>query len=362
MKKRSIHIIITVLLFSFFSASAQDKYKRADNLFAKMWYVKAAEAYEKVIEEGDTTKQALQKAGDAYYFNTNMENAYRWYDRLVSQYPNNVDSEYIFRYAHTLLGLGKHKEAKKWMTAFSKKAKKEDLRTIKFDQEQHSIDDILALEPQFTLRNLSINTVNSDFGPMYYKENTLVYSSAADTSYYHERRYRWNEQPFLNLYIGRMNTLQNDVIKIEGFSKEINTKYHEASAAFSPDGKKMYFTRNNYNGELGRDLDGINHLKLYSAKSIVNEKGNQVWEDIKELPFNSINYSVGHPALSPDGKKLYFVSDMPGTIGATDIFVVDVLDNDEYSMPKNLGTRINTAGREMFPFVTNEKLYFASDI
>ncbi|GAA4112358.1 hypothetical protein GCM10022393_10760 [Aquimarina addita] len=102
-------------------------------------------------------------------------------------------------------------------------------------------------------------------------------------------------------------------------------------------------------------------MKLYSAILKKEERGKEVWTDIKELPFNSEDYSVGHPAVSPDGKQLYFVSDMPGSIGATDIFVVDILDNDEYSQPRNLGNQINTYGREMFPYITKEKLYFASD-
>src|SRR5690606_6461404 len=85
------------------------------------------------------------------------------------------------------------------------------------------------------------------------------------------------------------------------------------------------------------------------------------WAKAKELPFNSDRYSMGHPALSPDGKKLYFISDMPGSMGETDIFVVDILGDDKYSRPKNLGPGINTERKEMFPYVTDKKLYFSSN-
>src|SRR5690606_15659442 len=127
-----------------------------------------------------------------------------------------------------------------------------------------------------------------------------------------------------------------------------------------PDEKTIYFTRNNYEGKLKKDGNGVNHLKLYSATA--EEKDGKIkWGDIKELPFNSDNYSVGQPAVSKDGTKLYFVSDMPGTIGETDIFVVDILEDGNYGQPKNLGETINTTGREMFPYITDRALYFATD-
>ncbi len=95
----------------------------------------------------------------------------------------------------------------------------------------------------------------------------------------------------------------------------------------------------------------------YIMRDLVDEE----WTNISEVPFNSEEYSVGQPALSADGKKLYFVSDMPGSIGGTDIFVVDILEGNSFSEPKNLGIGINTSGREMFPFLTKEKIYFSSD-
>jgi outer membrane protein OmpA-like peptidoglycan-associated protein len=173
------------------------------------------------------------------------------------------------------------------------------------------------------------------------------------------------------MYVGELDEIESDLKLIDEFSEKLNTRYHEATLAFSPDETKVYFTRNNYDGDLHRDNKGTNHLKLYSADLIRDVDSILTWQNVKELPFNSEDYSVGHPSVSSDGKLLYFVSDMPGSIGATDIFVVDILDhnqstnsNDEYtgySKPRNLGGKINTAGREMFPYITDNTLYFASD-
>ncbi len=382
--KKSIILIFILSVFNFLHAQnfvsdsldLESSTPKADKLFKRMWYKEAAQSYEtelnslnrKKDKKNENYLRVLKRTGDAYFFNTDMENAYRIYDKLIATYYPNINPEYIFRYAHSLEGIGRYDEAKRWMKEFAKKTKKSDDRSKNYNQVEQTIEDVLNIQPQFVLHNMSINTEYSDFGPMYYKEK-LVFSSAVDSSNFHTRIYHWNEQPFLNLYVGDLNAIESDIDNTEEFSKKINTRYHEAVLTFTPDHKRVYFTRNNYDGELGRDKKGTNHLKLYSADLVTNKEGNEEWRNIKELPFNSNEYSVGHPTLSSDGKLLYFVSDMPGSIGGTDIFVVDVYEdtkNDsisstQYSKPRNLGDQINTAGREMFPFITDKALYFASD-
>ena len=381
MKKIITSIILLCAITCSFAQSLDKKSStpRADKLFKRMWYKEAAALYEREFDKLNKVKsnkgtedyiRLLKKAGDSYYFNTDMENAYRWYDILISDNYSKVDAEYIFRFANTLEGIGKYKESKQWMKEFAKRTKDKDDRSAKFNQEEKTIEDVLNIEPHFTLHNVSVNTEYSDFGTAYYKDK-LIYSSAIDSSNFHTRIYEWNKQPFLNMYVGEMNEIESNVQKIDEFSDKLNTKYHEATLAFSPDEKKVYFTRNNYDGKLRRDGEGTNHLKLYSADLVGDDHDevSSVWRNVKELPFNSEDYSVGHPTISSDGKLLYFVSDMPGSIGATDIFVVDILDNNEineenssgFSKPRNLGPSINTAGREMFPYITDTTLYFASD-
>ena len=79
------------------------------------------------------------------------------------------------------------------------------------------------------------------------------------------------------------------------------------------------------------------------------------------MPFNSNIHSVAHPALSPDGKYIYFSSDMKGTLGSSDIYRAKILKSG-YGKPENLGDRINTSGRESFPFISDDNvLYYSSD-
>ncbi|MDP5157863.1 MAG: OmpA family protein [Flaviramulus sp.] len=375
--------ITLLLLFTISISFSQSSTKKADKLFERMWYKEASVLYELELgkferknKKFNTTNDStyinlLKRAGDSYFFNTDMKNAYRWYDKLISDFYPEVDAEYIFRYAHTLEGVERYGDAKRWMKEFAKQTKNKDDRSDLLDQESLTVEDVLDILPQFILKNVAINTKYSDFGPMYYKDQ-LVYSSAVDSSNYHTRIYHWNEQPFLNMYLGKLNKIESDLKLIDAFSDKLNTRYHEATLAFSPDETKVYFTRNNYDGDLQRDDKGTNHLKLYSAEIRMDKDSLPTWQNVKELPFNSEDYSVGHPTVSTDGKLLYFVSDMPGSIGATDIFVVDILNEDTnnqiqdstytgYSKPRNLGEKVNTAGREMFPYITDNALYFASD-
>jgi outer membrane protein OmpA-like peptidoglycan-associated protein len=146
--------------------------------------------------------------------------------------------------------------------------------------------------------------------------------------------------------------------KPEKFANKIRIPFHEATPIFTKDGQTMYFTQNNYlKGKKGKNSEKITLFKIYKAKLIDKE-----WSNVEELPFDSDNYSVGHPALSPDEKTLYFASDMPGTKGQSDIFKCTIDEEGNYGIPENLGSKINTEGRESFPFISEEnELYFASD-
>jgi outer membrane protein OmpA-like peptidoglycan-associated protein len=168
----------------------------------------------------------------------------------------------------------------------------------------------------------------------------------------------WNGLPYLDLYeanIGEGGMLSNPT-PLKG---DINSPYHESSAVFTKDGGTVYFTRNNYmDGKKKRDKDRLVSLKIYKATK--NE--NDVWGNVEELPFNSDSYAVAHPALSLDEKRLYFSSDMEGSLGRSDIWYVDILPNGTYGTPVNFGTVINTPERESFPYISdNNNLYFSSD-
>lgn len=203
----------------------------------------------------------------------------------------------------------------------------------------------------YSVKNLDANSENSDFGTTFYGENKIVFSSSRKAPGVSNKKWDGNNQPFLDLYIGDVNS-RGEIINVKPFSKSVNSKYHDAMVAFSPDLKDVYFTSNNYlHGELRS-----NNLKIFKAS--INSNGH--WTNIVTLPFNSDDYSTGQPSLSKDGKKLYFVSNMPGGYGDTDVYVVTVNDG-HYGAAKNLGPTINSKYKEYTPYVDGNILYFSSN-
>lgn len=342
---------------AFKSNSSIKLIKKADEYFNKMWYTEAANLYEEALKEkSNYSFKVIQKAGDAHYFSSNMEQAHKWYSILYEEYKAEMSADNIFKYAHSLKGTGNYSRSKRLMRLYNRKMDDENDTVLNSVQNEAVLDEILNAPIRYEIKNLNVNSAYSDFAPMYHNENDIVFASASDSSFINTRRYKWDNQPYLDLYVGQLNKESSDIKNAVKFSKKVNTKYHEAGVTFTPDNKTMYFTRNNFKKKLRRDSDGINHLKIYRSQKVDDE-----WTEATELPFNSDAYSTGHPALSKDGKKLYFVSDMPGSMGDTDIFVVDILEDGTFSSPKNLGPEINTKQKEMFPFINEEKFYFSSN-
>ena len=211
---------------------------------------------------------------------------------------------------------------------------------------------------RYVIKDLNINNAYSNFGTSFYGPDKLIFAQPEKRNYIISNVWKTNNQPFLDLYVG--DIAQNgELVNVQKFSSKINTRFHEADVCFSKDTKTVYFSRSNYyNGHYGKDSLGINRIKMF--KATVEQNGE--WSNIVPMPFDNDNYSVGHPALSEDEKTLYFISDMPGTLGKTDIFKVAIYSDGTYGTPVNLGPNVNTPEREMFPYVDgNDELYFSSD-
>jgi len=212
---------------------------------------------------------------------------------------------------------------------------------------------------EYKIKNLDeVNSSVSDFGTSYFGDR-IIYSSSKNKFNSNNKKWDGNNQPFLELYVGNPDQEDGEIMNETLLSSNLNSRYHDSNAIFTKDLSRVYFTRNNYIHDIYTPNDnGINLIQLYTAK--VNKKGK--WTHIKPMPFNSKEYQTGHPALSPDETKLYFTSDMPGSIGKTDIWMVDVLEDDNYGDPVNLGSPINSISKEMFPFVSEDnKLYYSSN-
>lgn len=353
MKTKAI-VIIALLLKSFLVDAQQVKIKRADKDFEKFAYVDAIKTYEKVAEKGYKSVELFQKLGNSYYFQGKLKDANKWYTELFAM-NQPVDTEYYFRYAQTLKAVGDYKKADQMMAQFNAK-NGTDLRGKLAKSQSDYLAEIKKNSGRYKIENAGINSQFSDYGTAFYKDE-IVFTSAKDTGGIVSKKHNWTNQSFTNLYSASKSE-ENNLGTPEKFSKSVASKYHESTPAFTKDGNTMYFTRNNYlNGKKGKNSEQTILLKIYRAK-----KEGDKWKNIEELPFNNNNYSVAHPALSADEKTLYFASNMPGTLGASDIFKVNINADGSFGKPENLGNKINTEARETFPFISNNnELYFASD-
>ena len=362
-----------VFIIVLFSTSLQlltaQNLRKANHLFLKRAYVEAAKLY---LKEDPKNQEVLEKLGDCYYYNSEMKDAVNWYEQLFTNYENEISPEYYLKYAEALKGIGDFTKA----DALQKKYDTKENISAPTESTQAYIQQInQSIKRPFIIHSINGNSKGSDFGVSYYEKNNVVFASTRgieklsswndnnkikiflNKSLGKGKLYSWNEQPYLNLYTATIDSV-GGFKNIVPFSNTINTKLHESNAVFTNDGLTMYFTRNNYlNGKKGKDSNKVTNLKIYKASLINGE-----WTNVTELPFDNDNYSVEHPALSPDNKTIYFASDMPGSIGSFDLYSVAINTDGTYGTPVNLGNKINTELREQFPFISEDgSLYFASD-
>jgi outer membrane protein OmpA-like peptidoglycan-associated protein/tetratricopeptide (TPR) repeat protein len=334
--------------------SQKTEIAKADKQYNAYAYVDAIKIYERVAEKGYKNEKMFQKLGNAYYFNAELVEAAKWYSELFAM-NQDQEPEYFFRYSQALKSIGDYVNANKMLEQFNVKSGNER-RAQLFENNKNYLEEINSNSGRFDITDAGINSEYSDFGSVFF-QNKLVFASSREVQGVSKKIFKQTNQSFLNLYESEVlpnGNLSESIL----FDNKINSKFHESTPAFTRDGKTMYFTRNNYlAGKKGEDSKKVMLLKLYKS-TLKNGK----WSDVTELSFDSNQYSTAHPILSPDDKTLYFASDMPGTIGQSDLFEVAINEDGSFGTPKNLGAKINTEGRETFPFISDDnELYFASD-
>ena len=342
----------TSLLF----AQPEKELEKANEMYKNFSYVDAIKIYERIAQKGFVNQEMLQSLGNAYYYNAEYKKALPWYEQLFQEGKYKVKPEYYYRYAQTLKSVGDYTQADKMMAKFVELTNANDTRAALFEENKDYQTVIKNNSGRFQLNNASVNTENSEYGTAFYGDK-IVFAGATDARKAKRGVSQWTGESFYDLY--EAEHFDQKLGSRKPFSSSINTQFNESTPVFTKDGNTMYFTRNNYvNRKLGSDIENTILLKILRATK--DKNGN--WGDIVEVPFNSDQYNVAHPALSPDEKYLYFASDMPGSFGNSDIFRVEILGDNQYGTPENLGNIINTAGRESFPYISKDNvLYYSSD-
>ncbi|WP_276168365.1 OmpA family protein [Zobellia alginiliquefaciens] len=345
-------IVLYIFMGTCLMVTAQSKEERAKAYFSDFKFDKAVELYSDLAaEKKRPSLDVIQHLADSYFNMNRYQEAVKWYDKLYLIKGKDVGEGNIIKLVQSLKASMQNERADQVLRDFYTD---EDRLNMMLAQKKY-LDSILGEKEKYATTNLAFNSKKSDFGPMLFNDG-LIFASARDTIKANGELYPWNKQPYLDLYITRPD---DPNFIPEKYLENLESSYHDATLSFSWDGQTVYFTRNylKKKNKLSANEDGLSNMQILRGTI----RNNQL-VDVTSLSFNSKEYSCGHPALSPDGRHLYFTSNMPGGFGESDIYVVDLNnDGDVLSDPMNLGPAINTRGREMFPFVSNEVLYFSSD-
>lgn len=346
---KKIIIAVVTLLIGIQGKAQNNKINTANKDYDNLVYSKAIVKYEKLAKK-NSDPELFKNLGDSYYFTANLKEASEWYGKFfVNSINETTDKETLYRYIQSLRATSNYAKADQYMDDFARVFPK-DIRSGLFKNQPNYRKVIDNNSNRYTIAATNINSKYYDYGPSFY-ENRLVFASSRGNT----KKNGWTDQAYTDIYFAEKNE-DGTYLNVQKLDGDVNTSLHEDSPVFTKDGSTMYFTRNNFiNKQIGKDSRQVVLLKLYRARLNRGE-----WTNVEELPFNSDEYSVAHPALSPDEKKLYFASDMPGTKGDSDIYKVDILNNG-FGKPVSL-TEINTESRETFPFVSSDnELYFSSD-
>jgi outer membrane protein OmpA-like peptidoglycan-associated protein/tetratricopeptide (TPR) repeat protein len=354
MKKQCL--VIALFLVAFTSFGQAGKLKKANNYFDKLAYSFAAELYEELIGSELDSPTLKSKLATCYYLMGNTVKAENDFALMINSPEATKDD--FFYYAQALKQNGKYSESDIWMAKVNQLSSN-DSRGLSYANNTTYFDKIEGEGARFEIKNLNCNSSVSDFGAYPSVNGKQVYFiSSRRKPVIIQYEWPWNESQYLDVYKSDVDSI-NELSNVSLLDKKVNTRFHEGPLCFSSDGKYVYFTRSNVaRGRQRKDKQGIQNLKLFRAT--IDQEGN--WNNEEELPFNSKEYSVGHPSISNDGKDLYFVSNMPGGFGGADLYKATINPDGTFGKAENLGLVYNTEGQEMFPwFNVNGDLFFSSN-
>ena len=344
--------ILLFVLFSVVSTAQTKETKEADQLFDRYEYGSAAKAYLVLVEKGNTSEYAYKQLAESYFKIEKTTEAEKWYALTVK---SSKDVETLYNYIQVLKYNGKYDEANTQMKSFANQFPT-DTRAVAFKSNPDYLNILRNKEPLFEVNKINLNAENSNFGAVLYG-NTLYFAAAKKEG---TKIYGWNEEPFLDLYQSEFNKQDNTYGVPTGIS-ELNSVYHEGPLTMTKDGNTIYFSSESFKDKLF-EKDKVKKLKFGQVSLYKAVKDNNVWTAITPLPFNDKSYSTGNPSIDSTGKILYFASNMPGSIGGTDIWKVTVNADGTYGTPENMGPEVNTEADENFPFIADDNtLYFSSN-
>jgi outer membrane protein OmpA-like peptidoglycan-associated protein/tetratricopeptide (TPR) repeat protein len=323
----------------------------ADSLFDHHQYPRATEFYQKALKKSRYPGNLMLQLAKCHYKMNLISEAEKWFIKAQEHEASFTTQDY-YQFARVLTILKKKPQADILLDHVLQNDPDNSIA-------RKALDDLRNSEKYYkdsagvSIRALTINTSNSEFAPVYYKDG-IVFSSSRDEGS-SKKKSEWDNSPFLNLYYSRKSGDHRfDAPTL--LEEKLDTRYHDGPAMFYAQYQKMIINRNQH-----VEVEGSKNLfewrpGLFDAQF---DKAKSSWT-VVPLPFNNPAYSYLHPSVSEDGNVLYFASDKPDGYGGTDLYR-SVRSNGVWGAPTNLGPTVNTTEDEAFPFVIENALYFTSN-
>lgn len=347
MNLRSDTFIFILFLSALLSSCSLSR--KANKEFSLGRYQNTIDLYEKALGKNPNDAEANFFVAESYRQSNRFFEAAPFYEKALLA---GMDNDSIkLHYALTLKYRGQYDQARNILSSYLDETPNEALRTRALEEfdNLNFLEELKKKKNYYRVKNLeAINTKAPEYAPIY-NDGELFFTSARDNN----DIYLATGTPFTDLYKVKTAGARVDGNTVASAGNLINLEnVNEGSLTISPDGKTMVFAR----GNSGK-RKGTADVNLFIALL-----RNGQWTQPRMLNINNPGYWDSCPAFSRDGRTLYFASNRPGGYGGTDLYSAKRNSRGRFTSVKNLGSPLNTAGNDMFPYVADDgSLYFASD-
>ncbi|MEP5546090.1 OmpA family protein [Maribacter dokdonensis] len=337
--------LITILIIIPLLGFAQDKKSKADNLFYGYRYQQAIAEYKKEMEKKPLTNHQLLNLADSYFSTGKYDNA----SELYLEVNKNDTIMSVNRFNKMLQSLSKNSERDRVKTFLRSKADKLSPELLENAEFNYSLLEIPASNEDKTIRDLGVNSPQGDFSPAFYKNGILFSSSRFRNS---KNVYEPTGESYLDIYFARISST-NTLVDVETFKEIPATEFHKSTPYYSTKlSTFFYILSNTEDGELRYDENGKNALAIGTLSD--NGRFRFILKDLST--------SFYYPFFDDNTERLYFAANFDDSYGGTDLYYVYTNNGQIMSAPINLGPRINSPGNEIAPYIYEGSLYFSSDV
>ncbi|MEJ1222655.1 OmpA family protein [Sediminicola sp. 1XM1-17] len=340
MKLRALLVFLLLATIT----TAQDKRSKADDLFFSYSYKAAIKQYQVEMRRNKLNKQQYLNLADAYFKTGDYKRSGELYMDIFKK-----DTTMSNSYFNKMLQSMSKTEGRERISTFLETRKKsfpeEILENYDFNRE------LLKAQPESGIEvlNIQTNSPQADFSPTFY-DDRILFTSARNENI--KEKYAPSGESYMDIMIGRIEK-DGDVLVSHSFDKIPETIFHEATPYYAKELKSIFYILSNANGDaLSFDENGKNALSI----GMVDQNG------AFRFLLRDLSKSFYYPFFESTTGKLYFAANFPEGYGGTDIYFVYTNNGQIMSSPINLGPRINTAGNEIAPYIYDNSLYFSSDI